>query len=208
MLYENILLYSFLTNDVPVNMILKYDKVPRFSAQEAHIEHSIDDVMKIINQDSNNLAAETLLKHAATIKYEKTGTTKLGLNVVKDFYLANGLSMDNIIIVDASGVSMNDYVSADFMTNALKVISLSPEFNNIKNFMADNLVGTFKGRASNLNGKIKVKTGTLANTSSVIGYMKSSSNRDLAFAIILDNLPSKVNPKTLENQILQAISEF
>ena len=100
---------------------------------------------------------------------------------------------------------MNDYVTANFMTDALIAISKSPNFSTIKNSLTDNNLGTFQNRLNELNGKIKVKTGTNANTSGVIGYLKTSNNRDLVFSIIIDNIPKNTKPKELENKIIKAI---
>ena len=36
--------------------------------------------------------------------------------------------MSEVIMVDGSGASMNDYVSADFMTNALVIIGKNQNF--------------------------------------------------------------------------------
>ncbi|MCQ2957441.1 MAG: D-alanyl-D-alanine carboxypeptidase, partial [Candidatus Gastranaerophilales bacterium] len=120
-----------------------------------------------------------------------------------------GLNFNDIQIVDGSGASMNDYVTADFMTSALKIISKSNSFNNIKNSMTDTNIGTFKGRLPELNGKLKVKTGTNANTSGVVGYMETKSGKSITFAVMLDNLPKNVNSKKFENEIIKSIyNEF
>jgi len=128
--------------------------------------------------------------------------------VVKDFYARNGVNLKNIILVDASGASMNDYVTADFMTNALKAIKNSSNFLAINNSMSTPTKGTFKGRIPELNGSIQVKTGTLANTSAVVGYLKTKSGRDLVFAIMLDNLPKNVKAKEFENSLIKVIAEL
>ncbi len=205
-MYHNVLMYAFLSNNIPINANFKYEKLPRFCAEEGAITHTIEDVLKRINQNSDNLAAEILIKHAGSIKTDNTGTTQNGLEVVKNFYEENGIDMKNIIIVDASGASMNDYITSDFLTEALLVISKNHNFEFIKNTMSDPTNGTFRGRLPELNGKIKVKTGTHANTSSITGYITTNSGKDLVFAIILDNLPLNVNPKEFENKIIKAIS--
>ena len=207
-LYYKLLLFAFISNDIAINVNFKYEKLPRFSVQEALISHSIDEVINAINTNSDNLSAEILLKHAGAAKNDSTGTTKQGLEIVKNFYESNGVKTDNIILVDASGASMNDYVTADFMTDALCAIKKSQNFATIENSMTDPSKGTFKGRLPELNGKIKVKTGTLTNTSAVVGYIKTNSGKDLTFAIMLDNLPKNVNAKEFENKIIRAIAQL
>lgn len=207
-LFNNVLCYVFIQNQIPFYSNFKYAKTPRFSPIEAEISHSIIEVLDEINQNSNNLAAEILVKHVGAIKTESTGTTEDGLMVVKDFYARNGVNLKNIILVDASGASMNDYVTADFMTNALKAIKNSSNFLAINNSMSTPAKGTFKGRIPELNGSIQVKTGTLANTSAVVGYLKTKSGRDLVFAIMLDNLPKNVKAKEFENSLIKVIAEL
>ena len=60
-------------------------------------------------------------------------------------------------MVDGSGASMNDYVSADFMTNALIAIKKNEYFNLIKSTMTTPSIGTFSNRTPELNNKIFVK---------------------------------------------------
>ena len=206
-LFKNSLAISLLENNIPFNANFSYEKLPRFSTPEAIVEHNIQDVLKQILSNSDNLAAEMLLKHAGAAKLESTGTTKAGLDVVKDFYSQNGADMSEVIIVDGSGASMNDYVSADFMTNALVIIGKNQNFDVIKNAMATPERGTFSGRAGELNGKIFAKTGTLANTSAVVGYLKTAQGRDLVFAIMLDNIPKGAKPKQIEDAIIRAIAK-
>ena len=72
--------------------------------------------------------------------------------------------------------------------------------------MTDNNYGSFSGRlGKNSPVKLKVKTGTLANTSSVIGYIQTKSGNNVVFSIILDNIPANSNPKLLENEIINKI---
>ena len=204
-LYRNILRIVLAMNNIAISPEISYKKIPRFSVEEAIIARSIDDVLKAINQNSNNLAAELLIKHTGASKTGTTGSTKDGLDVVRDYYSQKNININDAILVDASGASMNDYVTANFMTDALIAISKSPNFSTIKNSLTDNNLGTFQNRLNELNGKIKVKTGTNANTSGVIGYLKTSNNRDLVFSIIIDNIPKNTKPKELENKIIKAI---
>jgi len=186
----------------------KSGNLPKFSKQEALVSHSLSDVMKQINTYSDNLAAELLLKTAGAVKTNTTGTTLGGLEIVENYYSSKGVDFNSIQLVDASGVSMNDYVTSDFMTDALIVINNSRHADFIKSSMSDGLNGTFKGRLMEFNGKLKVKTGTLANTSSVVGFMTTTSGKKLVFSIILDNLPKNVNPKDFENKIIRAINSL
>lgn len=205
--YKNSLAYALLENNIPFNANFTYEKLPRFTAQEAVVEHSIEEVLKKILSNSDNLAAEILLKHAGAERLESTGTTKAGLEVVRDFYNQNGVNITDIMMVDGSGASMNDYVSADFMTNALIAIRKNQNFNMIKNAMTTPSEGTFSGRVKELDGKIFVKTGTLANTSAVVGYLKTNSGRDIVFAIMLDNLPKGAKPKQFEDEIIKVMAK-
>ena len=204
-LYLNVLRIALVMHDVAINSQIGYAKVPQFSVEEAIIARNINDVLKEINQNSNNLAAELLIKHTGAAKTGEQGTTKAGLDVIKQYYLQKNVNIKDTILVDASGASMNDYVTANFMTDALIAISKSPNFSTIKNSLTDNNIGTFQNRLNELNGKIKVKTGTNANTSAVIGYLKAADNKDLVFSIIIDNIPKSATPKELENKIIKAI---
>ena len=82
------------------------------------VDKAIDDVLK----NSNNLVSETMFKLAGG-KYLglDTGSDSAGIKMFNDYCVKNKLDNSRIRITDASGVSKNNLVSADFITDFLLV---------------------------------------------------------------------------------------
>ena len=204
-LYFNIL-YSYAKKyNVNLNIPKTFQKMPQNLQELVSVEHSISDILKRVNSNSDNMAAEILFKTAGG-KNTNSGSTNNAIKMFKNFYSTLGISTKDIIVVDASGLSTNDYLTSDWITTSLLAIKKNKNFPVLYNSMTDNSYGTFADRlGKNSPVKLKVKTGTLANTSSVIGYIQTKNGNNVVFSIILDNLPANNNAKLLENEIINKI---
>ncbi len=204
-LYFNMLYAYAKKYNINLNLPKTFQKIPQNLQELASIEHNIADILKRVNSNSDNMAAEILFK-AAGGKNTNIGSTNNGLKMFKNFYSSLGISTKDIIVVDASGLSSNDYLTSDWITTSLLAIKKNKNFPVLYNSMTDNDYGSFSGRlGKNSPIKLKVKTGTLANTSSVIGYMETKNGNNIVFSIILDNLPANNNAKLMENEIINKI---
>lgn len=180
-------------------------KVPEDAVLVTKVSHSRDDVMNAVLKNSNNLASETMFKVAGA-KYSKTtGSTKSGIKMFKEFYSKKNIETIPISIVDASGVSRNDLLSTDWMSEALCALYDS----NIKNYMAQPGEGTLYNRLRHLKGRLWAKTGTLSGTSALTGYVIGKKGAVYAFAILIQNYKEKPSViKSLEDDIIDRISQF
>jgi len=170
------------------------------------ISHDLLQVLKQMDQNSDNLIAETLLKIAGKDSDLSVGTTNAGIEKFKNYYNKLGLETNNLYIVDASGVSHYNLMQTDWMTHALVKIFKSNNFNVYINTLATPGNGTLTNRFQPLHGRIWAKTGTLSGISGLTGYVKTNSNNFYVFAILTQNYigdPSKA--KDLENQLVNEI---
>ena len=204
-LYLNMLYLYAKKYNVNLNIPKAFQKVPQNSQELVCVTHSISDILKRVNSNSDNMAAEILFKTAGG-KNTNSGSTNNAIKMFKNFYSALGISTKDIIVVDASGLSSNDYLTSDWITTALLAIKRNKNFPILYKSMTDNNYGSFSGRLGKTSPIVlKVKTGTLANTSSVIGYIQTKNGNNVVFSIILDNLPAQANAKLLENEIINKI---
>ncbi|MBE7710083.1 MAG: D-alanyl-D-alanine carboxypeptidase/D-alanyl-D-alanine-endopeptidase [Cyanobacteria bacterium SIG32] len=165
----------------------------------------ISTAIKAILHESDNLVAETVFKLAGQ-KYSNTpGSAENGIKVLQAYCEKLGINTEDIRVVDGSGVSKNNLVTSDFMTNFLVAqFKNSPEY---KEFLASAGEGTLKNRMLYMGDKLKAKTGTLSNISAITGYITTSSGKILAFNIMINDAKSKSSDKKmLEEYILRAIS--
>ncbi|MBP3821028.1 D-alanyl-D-alanine carboxypeptidase/D-alanyl-D-alanine-endopeptidase [bacterium] len=170
------------------------------------IYHDINDVMKSILKDSNNLAAETIFKLAGHKWKNEQGNIQNSLDMLNSYIEKLDLSDNDIKVVDGSGVSKNNIMSADFMTKFLMKRINEPDFEIFNDFMASPGEGTLKNRMLYFENVLKAKTGTLSDTSAIAGYIKDRKGKIYAFDIMIkDAKTSNADKKNIEEQILRQI---
>ena len=92
------------------------------------VNHSLKEAMNNILKDSNNMTAETAVKIAGAVYSNDQGTMENSLKMLDNYINKLGLSASDIRIVDGSGVSKNNIMTADFMTKFLIAISKDDKY--------------------------------------------------------------------------------
>ena len=174
------------------------------------ISHPLQMAVDAVLERSNNLVTETVFKLAGGKFVNNTGSTDAALKMFQAYCEKLNLDTNDIKLVDGSGVSKNNLMSADFMTDFLLAISKHEQFINYKNAMATPGEGTLKDRMLYFNGNLRAKTGTLSDISSIAGYITSQSGNNYTFDIMInDAKTSNADKKMLEEYIIRAIyTEF
>ena len=170
------------------------------------VEHNLDYALRDILQNSNNMVAETVFKLAGGNYVKNTGSIDAALKMFNAFCDKNGLKAEEIKIVDGSGVSKNNLMTADFMTDFLVAESKAGNFEFYKASMAYPGIGTLKDRMLYFKDYLNAKTGTLTDVSAIAGYLKTRNGRDIAFDIMINDPKSKpADKRMLEEYILRAV---
>ena len=165
------------------------------------ISHPIDRAVKDILKNSNNLVSETMFKLAGGKHLGiETGSDTAGIKMFNDYCVKNKLDNSRIRITDASGVSKNNLVSADFITEFLCV--------NRDNKIMKNLPkpgeGTLTHRMLAIKDNLYAKTGTLSDLSSIAGYLTSKSGKKYTFCIMINDMKlTASDKKMLEDFIIR-----
>ena len=185
-------------------------EVPTEAVLLEEITHTVLEEVTNINQKSNNLAAETLFKHAGGEFSGSVGTTKDGVKAFKEFYTQLDADPEKLFIVDGSGVSHNDLMYTNWMTLALSKLYNWKDFGSyLKTLAVPDAENSLNGRFDDLSGKIWAKTGTLAGVSGLTGYLKTDSGKIYSFAILIQNYKgSSEKAKKLENKIIKILANF
>ncbi len=196
-------------NDIEFCGGIKKGILPLEAVLADEISHSVLDEISLVNQKSNNLAAETLFKLTGAKYSGVTGTTGDGLKAFKQYYKDLGADTSELFIVDGSGVSHNDLIQTGWMSLALSKLYNRPGFEIYRNTLASpGFKNTLNGRFKNLPGKIWFKTGTLAGVSGLAGYLKTNSGKTYCFAVLIQNFKgSPINAKRLENRIIKELAQ-
>jgi D-alanyl-D-alanine carboxypeptidase/D-alanyl-D-alanine-endopeptidase (penicillin-binding protein 4) len=161
----------------------------------AEIDHPLDSILVHINKNSENLAAENLLKTMAAEVYGAPGTWNNGVLAVKDYLASAGVDTAAIILADGSGVSFYNAISPN---DFIKV--LADQYHRKKTFERffatlpiAGIDGTLHARMKNTvaEGRVHAKTGTLTGVSSLSGYVTTIEGKILAFSVLNNHFPGE-----------------
>lgn len=168
----------------------------------AEIKHPMSDAVKDILLNSNNMVMETVMKVASNKAYNQTGSDILGIKVFDEFCAKNNIDYSKVRLVDASGVSKNNLMYADFVTEYLVKLKDNEVLKNMEKAGE----GTLSTRMLPIGENLRAKTGTLSDISSIAGYLTTKSGRNYAFCIMInDPKTSSSDKKSLEDYLIREI---
>ncbi len=170
------------------------------------VQHGILPMLGLIIKNSDNLVAESLFKAAGAEWAEAQGSFENSKKMLDAYFEKLGIDAQDIRIVDGSGVSKNNLMTADFMANFLVYLSEQEGFENIEMLLPTPSEGTLKNRMLYFKDNLRAKTGTLADTSAIAGYITSKRGKTYAFDIMInDAKTSSADKKNIEEQILRSL---
>ncbi len=169
----------------------------------AQVDHPLNSAISLILKDSNNFMAETVFKAAGAKFVNNTGSLDNSVKMLKAYLKKLDIDASDIKIVDGSGVSKNNLVTAEFMSEFLVKKAADKDFVNSLPTAGE---GTLKNRMLYFKDNIHTKTGTLSDVSSIAGYLTSRSGKTYAFDIMINDPKTKLSDKkSLEEYILRDI---
>jgi len=177
-----------------------------------HESPSLLEIVRRTNLKSVNLYAEALLKTLGKeFKYE--GSFKKGLEYVAEYLKQKGCNTDGLFLMDGSGLSPNNGVSASHFTQLLKIIFDNKSlYDNFKSTLPiSGQTGTMKHLLKNspATGKLYVKSGSMERVRSYTGFASTQSGKTVGFSIIVNNYQGSARPlvKEIEKLMLEIYRE-
>ena len=143
-------------------------------------------IAQYTNLTSNNIYAESIFKYLGYARYG-IGTFENGSRVVNDYLKEKGIATGGVHVIDGSGLSRLNSITASFMCRYLAAISKEPFYNEFLQSIAKvGESGTAKNLLPNLPDGIvvHVKTGTMDGVKAYAGYVRASNGQTLAFTIV------------------------
>jgi D-alanyl-D-alanine carboxypeptidase/D-alanyl-D-alanine-endopeptidase (penicillin-binding protein 4) len=145
-------------------------------------------ILTFMDLHSDNFTAEELLKFLSLTRAE-VGSTAVGADVVTSVLADAQIPTEGVRIVDGSGLSQSDRLTAQALVGILQAVSadaaLGPTV--LRALPVAGVSGTLKDRMRTrlLSGHVAAKTGTTDIASALAGYV----NSHIAFAIIQNGHP-------------------
>ena len=156
---------------------------------------SVGNLVTVINQESNNFFAEHLIKHIGLAKYHN-GSDESGATAIAEFWKTKGMDTGGLYIFDGCGISRYNAVTVRQLVFILQHMRRSPWYDVFYNSLP--LAGTTgtlrnKFRETPMEGQLRAKTGTISRVRSLAGYLRTNTNKTIAFAIIINNFNCPVD---------------
>lgn len=147
------------------------------------------DILRRINQQSDNLYAEHMLKMIGKKKTGK-GTMAAGIETIEESLVAKGQSSHAYNIEDGCGLSRSNTISASALTAYLAAIGKTKSFEIFKETLATcGKNGTLSTVCDGTigEGRIIGKSGSLKGVRSYAGFFTSLAGEEYCFALIANN---------------------
>ena len=148
----------------------------------------LSSIVRFMDRESDNFTAEMLLKQLGAIELDH-GTSAAGSSVVSRVLTEAGIPMTGVRIVDGSGLSRFDRLTAGALTTLLREAWTDPVIKPVllAALPVAGVSGTLQDRMRRgpAHGNVAAKTGTTNDASALSGFVR---NR-FAFAVVQNGHP-------------------
>lgn len=151
-----------------------------------HFSPSLDEIMRSCMMRSDNLFAESMLRTYGKLN-SGDGSTADAAKREAAMWHKQKMPMDGVTIIDGSGLSRSNRVTADFMTSVLRSMAdnevyasffpLAGQEGTLKTFLAE----------TPLEGYIAMKTGSMKGIQCYAGYMLDDNYAPTHTVVIIMN---------------------
>jgi len=169
---------------------------------------TIEQLIAMMNSNSLNVAADNLLLAIGSIDAGLPGTLDKGLKVIQKHLARQGISNEDMRIVDGSGLLPGNRISSNAMAHYLAAVAKRSWFTVLyQSLPRAGIDGTL--RSGNFKSeRFRAKSGSLENVTSLAGYGVDKAGREIAFSFIV-NTPGQLPPnaRTAGDSIMQFLAD-
>jgi D-alanyl-D-alanine carboxypeptidase/D-alanyl-D-alanine-endopeptidase (penicillin-binding protein 4) len=151
---------------------------------------SLAEVIRLVNKFSSNTMARQLLLTLGAELAGRPGTPQGGRKVIGDFLVGQGIVIPELVLDNGSGLSREERITAAGLADVLAAAwrgQYMPEFAASLPLSATD--GTLRRRfkSPEMQGRLRMKTGTLEGVSALAGYVNAASGRTYVAVIIVNH---------------------
>jgi D-alanyl-D-alanine carboxypeptidase/D-alanyl-D-alanine-endopeptidase (penicillin-binding protein 4) len=151
---------------------------------------ALAEVIRLVNKYSSNVMARTLLLTLGAEKAGRPGSVAGGDRVIRDFLASRGIVVPDLVLENGSGLSRNERISAQGLADVLLDAWRSPYAAEFQASLPLSAVdGTLRRRfrSPDMEGRLRMKTGTLQDVSALAGYVNAASGKTYVTVVILNH---------------------
>jgi D-alanyl-D-alanine carboxypeptidase/D-alanyl-D-alanine-endopeptidase (penicillin-binding protein 4) len=152
-----------------------------------HYSPTLDSIVYWFLRKSVNLYGEALV-HSLAHKIKGRAIYDSGISIIQDFWASKGIDKNAMNIMDGSGLSPQNRVTAETLVQVMLYAVKRPWYPAFY-------------EALPVYNDIKMKSGTIGGAKTYTGYIKSSAGKEYVFAIMVNNFSgsaSMINKKLYE----------
>jgi len=189
---------------------------PDYSASDMKIllEHSstLSQTIWVMNKHSQNFYAECVLKYLGAVKGGE-GSFSAGAGVVEKVLAKMEVPLDGVRYVDGSGLAKTNRITATALTELLRRAALRDYAGQFVETLSASgeQEGTLRRRLTQpaYEGRIRAKTGTIKNVSTLAGYAVTADERPrLAFAMLMNKLSGPGDARAVQDTVCRAMVDW
>ncbi|MBI5678981.1 MAG: D-alanyl-D-alanine carboxypeptidase/D-alanyl-D-alanine-endopeptidase, partial [Planctomycetes bacterium] len=161
----------------------------------------------VMNKNSQNFYAEQILKTLG-LQIKGRGSSNAGIEVLHAFMKKLGFAPDEYQIEDGSGLSKGNKLSPRIITTLLAHMNEHPYRDVLYDSLpVSGIDGGLRHRmiSSRYKNKIHAKTGYIAKTSALSGYIDTLNGDTLAFSILMNNFKDLGAIRKIQDNICQIL---
>ncbi|MDR0385648.1 MAG: D-alanyl-D-alanine carboxypeptidase/D-alanyl-D-alanine-endopeptidase [Prevotellaceae bacterium] len=202
----------WLRNCLSASGITVYNRMDSVSSSEKHLLTEINspsyyEIAKYANYRSNNLFADAVFRNISKIKTGEASFSKSAANM-NSLLKALNLDTQDIRIVDGSGLSRHNLITAEFMCEYLRTIKRHVPYFHLSLPSPGSDRSTLKSFMSNYSDnntkqRIFLKSGSMTGVLNYAGYITCKSGETVCVTIMMNNFTCKA--KELKPEIEQLV---
>jgi serine-type D-Ala-D-Ala carboxypeptidase/endopeptidase (penicillin-binding protein 4) len=177
------------------------------------VESSIElrELLKEINKSSDNFYAECLFKTLGSAYSGQQGNSFFSTQAILNYIEDNSIYSTGTKIVDGSGISRFDQVTAGALVGLLEKVYFNiKQFDDFFNSLSiAGIDGTLKKRmiGTSAENNFRGKTGTLNGVSSLAGYVTTADDDDLIVCMMFEYTTGGANKyKNIQDRIIEILA--
>ena len=139
---------------------------------------------------------EMILKTLAAEKRMEPGSTRGGIEVVRNALGSLGVDTTYVVMRDGSGLAGGNFLTTSVISELLFVMSKHHEFDAFESslpILGEDGTLHYRMKQSPLRGQVFAKTGYVGGARSLSGYLNSQSGEKVIFSLSANNFVGKVS---------------
>ena len=203
------LVLALRNSGVTVDAQITVGRLPAQATMICTTVRTIDDILRLMMKDSDNLYAEAVFYQLAAATGGRPATAKHARQSIERLVQQVGLNPSDYKVADGSGLSLYNYVTPEMHVRLLRYAYHNPAIigHLLQALPIAGIDGTLKSRMKGTpaEGNVRAKTGTVTCVSALAGYCTTAGGHDLCFAIMNQGVLRVADGRNFQDRVCRIL---